>query len=128
MSRFEDVGALFSVRHMNRVRAGRAQHRAFTRAFDTLCYAPAYSSLARTPASLPQRLVVENEAVLHGVAGCRIGASSLRKGAFLRAASANNARKAVVSLDAARLGVKSVVLVALPGELLPDSPRLRPYR
>jgi hypothetical protein len=31
-----------------------------------------------TPAPLPQRLVVEKEAVLHGVPRCRIGASSLR--------------------------------------------------
>src|SRR5258708_37457662 len=39
----------------------------------------------------------------------------------------NDPRETIVSLDATRLGIKSVVLVALPGELFPDGPWPRPY-
>ena len=40
----------------------------------------------------------------------------------------NDPRETVVSLDATRLGIESVVLVALPGELFPDRPWPRPHR
>ena len=57
---------------------------------------------------------------------CRIGTSSLGKGRLFRADSPQQPRKAVVSFDAAWLGINSVVLVALLGELLADGPRLGP--
>src|SRR5438876_4462201 len=34
----------------------------------------------------------------------------------------------IVAFDAARLGINSVLLLALPRELLPDGPRTRPHR
>src|SRR5262249_30206070 len=54
--------------------------------------------------------------------------SSLRKGELFRARSPHQSRQTVVSFDAARLIIKSVLLVALPGELLADRPGLRPHR
>src|SRR5260370_37022066 len=75
---------------------------------------------------LPQRLVIKYETILHGVPGRRISTSSLRKGALFHASSVNYPRETVVSLDTTRLGIKSVVLVALPGELFLDGPRPRP--
>src|ERR1700693_147237 len=59
---------------------------------------------------------------LHGVPGCRIGASTLRKGKLFHAPSMQQPRQAIVSFDAARLGINSIFLVALPGELLPAGP------
>src|ERR1700730_11015514 len=72
--------------------------------------------------ALPQRLVIKYEAILHGVPGRRIRTSSLRKVALFHAPSMNNPRQTIVSLDATRLGVKSVVLVALPGDVLLGGP------
>src|SRR6516162_787218 len=60
--------------------------------------------------------------------GCRIGTSSLGKGRLFRADSPQQPRKAVVSFDATWLGINSVVLVALLGELLADGPRPGPHR
>src|SRR5262245_27645262 len=86
------------------------------------------TSAGTTPEGrLPQRLVIEYKAILHGVPGCRIRTSSLRKGALFHAPSMNDARETIVSLDAPRLGIKSVVLVALPRELFPDCPWPRPH-
>ena len=59
--------------------------------------------------------------------GCRIGTSALRKGKFFRAGSPQQPRKAVVSFDAPRLVINSVVLVALLGELLADGPPPGPH-
>src|SRR5262249_37197894 len=46
----------------------------------------------------------------------------LRKGAVFHAPSAQEPRQAIVSFDAARLVINSVLLVALPGELLLGRP------
>ena len=77
---------------------------------------------------LPQRLVIEYETILHGVAGRWIGTSPLGKGALFIASSMNDTGKTVISLDAARLGIKSVGRLALPGELFLDRPRPCPHR
>src|SRR5262249_22204525 len=62
------------------------------------------------------------------VFGCRIGASTFRKGEVLNARSAQQPREAIVSFEAARLVIDSVLLVALLGELLLYGPRPRPHR
>src|SRR5258708_7358765 len=77
---------------------------------------------------LPQRLVIKYEAILNGVPGRRIRTSSFCEGALFRASSMDDPRKTIVSLDATRFGIKSVVPVALPGELFLDGPGLRPHR
>jgi hypothetical protein len=79
--------------------------------------------------ALPQReqIVVKYKATLHGVLGQRIRASSLREGALFHAPTMHDSGKTIVSLDAARLVIKSVIGVALPGELLLGCPRLRPH-
>src|SRR5258706_13913606 len=77
---------------------------------------------------LPQRLVIKYKAILHGVPGRWIRTSPFRKGALFHASSMDNPRKTIVSLDATRFGIKSVVSVALPGELFLDGPGLRPHR
>ena len=57
----------------------------------------------------------------------RIGTSSLREGALFLAPAMDDSGETEVSLDAARLVVKPVVGVALPGELLLGGPRPRPH-
>src|SRR5260370_34146085 len=61
------------------------------------------------------------------VLGCRIGTSAFRKGALFRAPSVQQSRQAIVSFDAARLVIDSVLLVALPGELLLGGPGPSPH-
>src|SRR5262249_42133967 len=51
----------------------------------------------------------------------------LRKGYVFRAPSMQQPRETVVAFEAARLGIQSVLLVALSAELLLDFPRLRPH-
>jgi hypothetical protein len=46
----------------------------------------------------------------------------LREGELFRACSPHQPREAVVSFDASGLVIKSVLLIALPGELLLDGP------
>src|SRR5262249_42608158 len=79
-------------------------------------------------ASLPQRILVKHKTTVRVVSRCRIRTSSFRKGELLHSPSMQQPREAKISFDAARLGIKSVVLVALPSELLADGPRLRPHR
>src|SRR5258708_19674974 len=61
------------------------------------------------------------------VLGCRIRTSSLRKGKLFHAPPVQQPWQAIVSFDAARLIINSVLLVALLIELLLDSPRLYPH-
>src|SRR2546428_1172757 len=77
---------------------------------------------------LIERILCKGHNTLHVVAGRRIRTSSFRKGALFYAPSTQQPREAIVSLDAARLVINSVVVVALLGELLLDRPRPRPHR
>src|SRR3984893_15052710 len=61
------------------------------------------------------------------VPGCRIRTSSLGKSTLFHAPSMQHPREAHVSFDAARLVINSVLLVALPGELLLGGPWPRPH-
>src|SRR5258707_15076932 len=54
--------------------------------------------------------------------------SSLRKGELFRTRSPHQSRQTIVSFDAAGLVIKSVLLIALLGELLAGSPGLSPHR
>src|SRR5262249_18272911 len=62
------------------------------------------------------------------ILGCRIRASTLRKRLILNAGSPQQPGEAVISLDAPRLVINSVLLIALLGELLLYGPWSRPYR
>src|SRR5204862_1452168 len=62
------------------------------------------------------------------VRGRRIGTASLRKGEVFHASSMQQSRKTIVAFDAPRLGIDSVILVALLRAFLFESPRLRPHR
>src|SRR5438477_8985069 len=55
---------------------------------------------------------------LNAVLGRCVRASSLCEGEFFEATSMQQPWQAIVSFDAARLGVNSVLLVVLPDELL----------
>src|SRR5215467_1705334 len=75
----------------------------------------------------PQRIVLKaiNSC---GTVFCRwVRTTSLRKGKFFHARSTQQPRVAIVSFDAARLVIKSIVLIALLRELLRDCPWLRPH-
>src|SRR6266446_1293774 len=63
----------------------------------------------------------------YAVLGCRIRTSSLRKGELFEASSMQQPREAIVSFDAARLVINSVLLVALPDELLLGGPWPGPH-
>src|ERR1700731_324959 len=63
----------------------------------------------------------------YAVPDCRIGTSSVRKCDVFHASSMQQPRQAKVSLDAARLGIKPVLRVALPGEFLNRGPGLGPH-
>src|SRR5215471_15313948 len=76
----------------------------------------------RTNRALPQRIVLQQKTTLYAVDGFRIGTSSLRKGELFHARSTQQPWEAVVSFNTARLVIKSVVLVALFGELFLDGP------
>src|SRR5882672_5576383 len=76
--------------------------------------------------TLLQRIIFDAHKV-RGVVFCRrVRTSTLRKGEFFHARSPHQPREAIVSFDAARLVVKSVLRVALFGELLLDGPSLSP--
>src|SRR6516165_5827458 len=76
---------------------------------------------------LPHRIVPEEEPGLDVVDRSRIGAAALLEGGFLHASSVQQSREAKISLDAARLHIKFVLLVALLRELFLGGPRPRPY-
>src|ERR1700720_2998713 len=77
---------------------------------------------------LLQRIIF-NTHKIRGVVFCRrMRTSTLRKGELFHARSPHQPRETIVSLDAARFVIKSVFLVALPGELLLDGPWPRPHR
>src|SRR6202043_4012860 len=61
------------------------------------------------------------------VPACGIITSSLRKGDVFHAPSMQQPRETKVAFEAARLGIQSVLLVALSAELLLDGPRPRPH-
>src|ERR1700736_4224324 len=77
--------------------------------------------------ALPQRIVLKQKTTLYVVYGSRIGTSSLRKGELFHAPSMQQPWEAKVSFDAARLVIKSVLLIALLGELFLDGPWPRPH-
>src|SRR5215471_2529197 len=79
------------------------------------------------PPTLPQRVFLKYKTTVRVVSGCRIRTASLRKGELLHPPSMQQPREAKVSFDAARLVIKSVLLVALPGELLLNGPGLSPH-
>src|SRR5258708_30216293 len=58
---------------------------------------------------------------------CRVGASALRKGKLFQARSPQQPRKTIVSFDAARFGIKSVLLVTQLDEVLLGGPRACPH-
>src|SRR5262249_54296547 len=77
---------------------------------------------------LQQRILLNRQHPADSVLGSRIGAASLREGAFFHAPSLQQPRQAVISLDAARLVIDSVFLLALSAKLLLDGPRPGPHR
>src|SRR5258708_7388419 len=77
--------------------------------------------------SLLQRIVFDAHKVCSDVSCCRVRASFLRKSEFVGAYSPHQSGEAIVSFVAARLVIDSVLLLALPGELLLDSPGPRPH-
>src|SRR5215475_8972914 len=78
---------------------------------------------------LPQRILLKNKtaAAAYAVPGCRIGTSSLCKCDIFHASSMEQAREAKVSFDTARLDIKPILLLTLPGEFLYHGPWSRPY-
>src|SRR5262249_44672223 len=78
--------------------------------------------------SLLQRILLDGQHTTYVVLGSRIGTSSLHKRPLFRASSMQQPRQAIVSFDAARLVINSILLVALPGELLLGGPSLSPHR
>src|SRR5712671_224422 len=56
-----------------------------------------------------------------------VGTSSLRKGGLFHARSTHQPRKGIISLDATRLVIDSIFLLALPGELPLDGPWPHPH-
>src|ERR1700694_1669011 len=73
-----------------------------------------------------RRLTVVKQRIFFGkahksrraVLGCRISASTLRKGTVFHTRSTQQPREAIVSFDAARLVINSVLLILLLGEHL----------
>src|SRR5467141_3493988 len=74
-----------------------------------------------------QRLLFNAHKIRGVVFCCRVRTSSLRKGEVFHARSQQQRRERIVSFDAARLVIRFVLLVALFGELLFDSPWPRPH-
>src|SRR5579883_3057342 len=76
-----------------------------------------------------QRILLKNKTAdaAYVVLGCGIGASSRRKCDIFHASPMQQPREAEVSFDTARLHIKPILLVALPGEFLYHGPRLRPH-
>src|ERR1700732_2761700 len=80
------------------------------------------------PAVVLLERILLNAHEISGVVFCRrVRASSLRKGELFQARRQHHRRVRVVPFDAAGLGINSVFLVALPGELLLDGPRPGPH-
>src|SRR5262249_44597006 len=78
--------------------------------------------------TLLQRIFFNTHKIRGVVFCCRVRTSTLRIGELFRARSPHQPREAIISFDAARLVIKPVLLIALPGELLLDGPGLRPHR
>src|SRR5215475_11647335 len=76
---------------------------------------------------LPQWIVFDTHEIRSIVFCCRMRAATLLIRDFFGARSAHQARMAVISFDAARLGVEPVRFLALPGELLLNGPRTSPH-
>src|SRR5215470_5567191 len=81
----------------------------------------------QTSRALIQRILPNRLHPTDGVLGSRVGAAALREGPLLHAPSVQQSRQAVVSLEAARLVINPVLLVALPGELLLHGPWSSPH-
>src|ERR1700674_3174019 len=78
--------------------------------------------------TLLQRIFFDTDKIRGAIFCRRVGASTLRKGDLFHARSPHQPRETIVSFDAARLVIKSVLLIALPGERLPGGPWPRPHR
>src|SRR6266852_6092893 len=61
------------------------------------------------------------------VRGRGIGTASLRKGEVFDAPSMQQPWETIIAFEAARLGINSILLVALPAELLLDGPGPGPH-
>src|SRR5207245_178482 len=85
------------------------------------------SGRLRGAGALLQRILLNGQHTTYVVHGSRIVTSSLRKGALFHAPSMQQSRQAIVPFDAARLVINSVLIVALPGELLLGGPWPRPH-
>src|SRR5579863_2297935 len=77
--------------------------------------------------ALLQRIVFDAHKICGIVANSWVGTFSLGKGGLCHALSPHQPRGSVVSLDATRLVINSVLIVALPGELLFDGPGPSPH-
>src|SRR5215469_1327812 len=78
--------------------------------------------------ALPQRILLKHKTAVRIVPGGRIRTPSVCKGELLHPPAMQQPREAKVSFGAARLVIEPVLLVALPGELLPDAPGPGPHR
>src|SRR5215475_3326529 len=76
--------------------------------------------------ALLQRVLLKLN-TLYTILGSRVGTPSLRKSELFDPPSMQQSRKTKVSFDAARLGVNSVLLIALAGEFLLGGPRPCPH-
>src|SRR6266852_7850483 len=94
----------------------------------TVCDSVIFGRALKVAATLLQRILLNGQHATHVVRGSRIGTSSLCEGAVFHAPSAQQPRQAIVPFDAARLVIHSVLLVALPGELLLGGPGFSPHR
>src|SRR5258706_1091784 len=71
---------------------------------------------------LPQRIAIEQETVFDGIPGRRIGTFPLREQGLFGSPSMQQSGETVVSFDAARLAIDSILFDVLLGEFLFDRP------
>src|SRR5215469_8273058 len=81
---------------------------------------------SRTPSA--QWVFVQQKAALFAIVGGAIRAFALGKQRLFHPPSVQDSWQPEISLDAARLGIDAVFLVALFGEFLFHCPRMRPHR
>src|SRR5260370_13468946 len=76
--------------------------------------------------ALPHWVLSNHKPRFYIVCCSRIGTLPLHKGALVHSPRMQQSHKPIVRIDAARLDVESVLLIALFGEVLLDGPRPRP--
>src|SRR5215471_7682066 len=79
------------------------------------------------PLRLPQRIVFYPHEIRGPVPCCGVRAARLRKRKLFHARSPQQPRQTVISLDAARLSIHSILLVAQLNVILLGSPRAYPH-